>query len=478
VRPLLGPLLGHVTDATAMAWIRLPRHAPLHLVEAESRPLAGPRAGDPGATRVASLSALPHGDGTACGSVPLAGGAGVLHAVELRMRAEGPRPQAPLGELIVRAAPAPSSTGRIAFAFGSCWKCDALGDATATWRDLEALALARHVDHLLLLGDQIYADETPVLTSLAGRTAVRRARRLGPHAPLERRASGWRESYQRAWESREVRRVLSLLPVTSIWDDHEIVNGFGSEEKHREPQGMAIFEAAAAAYDEFQGSRNPPPLHELTRAHAFRRGPAAFLTLDLRTHRDSAKGVLLGGRQKEAIADWLASDWARSARVLFVAGSVPLLHLSKMFHWLRGRSDLEDQWSSSANEPDRAWMLARILDFEEGGRRRVVLLGGDSHLATAAVARGADGRRRWQVTSSPLANRLPAIVYPALTVFGRRFSLRVDAQPQQQLQAHVVGRWQGANVGVVTGQATEERLDLTFELFRPGRRTLRLGLDP
>jgi hypothetical protein len=492
MRPLLGPFLGHVSDDTATAWVRLPRHAPLQLVEAASRPLTGPRAGDPAAERVAALRPVTPGDGTACGVVPLGGGPAEMHRIEVRMRAEGARPQAPLGELVVHAAPRPASEGRIAFAFGSCWKCDALGDATATWRDILALARARHVDHLLLVGDQIYADETPVLTSLAGRTAVKRAMRLGPGAPLDRRASGWREEYQRAWESSEVRSVLQSLPVTSIWDDHEIVNGFGTAGWHREEKGRSIFEAAAAAYDEFQGCRNPPRLDPASRAHAFRRGPAAFLTLDLRTHRHAEQRVLLGGRQKEAIADWLGTAWARDARVLFVVASVPVMHLSRLFHRLRGRWDLEDQWSSASNEEDRAWLLARLLDYAEGGRRRVVILGGDSHLATVARADGATARADgatalasgrgpalWQLTSSPLANRLPAIVYPALTLFGRRFRMRVGAsrEPEQELKAHVIARRQGANVGVVTGEATEEGVDLAFELFRPGRRTLGIRLE-
>lgn len=478
MKPLLGPLLGHVTDGTAIAWLRLPRHAPLHLVEGVSRPLTGARAGDPGATRFAPLPPIPRGDGTACGTVPLAGGAGELHEIVVQTRAEGSRPRAPLGTLVVRAAPTPSASGRIAFAFSSCWKADALGDATAAWRDLGALARAGHVDHVLFLGDQIYADETPVRTSLSGRSAVQRALELGPDAPLDRRAHGFRETYQLSWEPPDVHGVLASVPSASIWDDHEIVNGFGSEPWHRLAKGMSIFEAAALAHDEYQGARNPPRLEPGSRAHAFRRGPAAFLTLDLRTHRDAARGVLLGDRQKEAIADWLASPQALSARVLFLAASVPLLHLSRAFHWIRGRSDLDDQWSSRANEPDRAWLLRRLLDYEANGKRRLVMLGGDSHLSTAACLHGADGRARWQVTASPLANRLPALVYPALTLLGRRFHVRVEGELEQQLQAHVVGRWPGAAVGVVTGQASDEGIDLTFELFRPGRRTIGMALDP
>lgn len=476
MKPLLGPLLGHVTHDTAIAWVRLPGEAPLDLVEAASRPLTGPRAGDPGADSVARLPPIALGEGTACGRVPLLGGAGELHAVDVRTRAEGRRPQAPLGELVVRAAPAPSSDGRIAFAFGSCWRVDAIADSGAAWRTLLALARARHVEHLLLLGDQMYADETPLLTSLSGRTATRRIERLGIDAPLAQRASGFRESYQRAWEPDAVQRVLQALPSASIWDDHEIVNGFGSLPWHREPKGLAIFEAAALANDEFQDSRNPGRLEPSSRAHAFRRGPAAFLTLDLRTHRDHARGILLGDAQERAVDAWLRSDEALSARVLFVACSVPPLHLSRTLAFVRGRSDINDQWSSGGNERARARLLRRLHEYEEGSRRRVVVLGGDAHLASVIRARRSDGSLRWHLTSSPLANRLPSYAWLALTLLGRRFRVRVEGEPQEKLEAHVVGRWKGPNVGVVTGEVRGEELDLTCELFRPGKRTLAFRL--
>ncbi len=477
MRPLLGPFLGHVTHDAAVAWVRLPRHAPTDMAEVLATPLEGASASDPAAARIAALTART--GGVASGVVRLPGGPGTMHRLDVRLRGEGPRPAVPLGEMLVRAAPPPAPTGRIAFAFGSCWKPDAVGDAPATWRDVRALSRSGYVDHLILLGDQIYADTTAIPTSPTGRTAVRRALRLGRRAPLEARASGFRETYQRAFEVPEVAAVLSSLPVTSVWDDHEITNGFGSERWHREPEGLALFEAAALAHDEFQDSRNPDRLEPSCRAHGYRRGPAAFLALDLRTHRDAPAGILLGAAQREAIAAWLTSEDARSARVLFVLSSVPLLHLSRAFHWLRGRADLEDQWSSKANEGERAWLLARLREYE-GASRTVIVLGGDSHLATAATARGREGRVLWQLTSSPLAQRLPAYVYPALTALGRRFHVRVEGEGEQELQAHIVGRWVGANVGVVTGEATGEELDLQFELFRPGRRTVRLrltGLD-
>jgi hypothetical protein len=474
MRPLLGPFLGHVTATTARAWIRMPRNAPLHLLEVAAQPLAGAHVG-PAGLRVDAMDAVPGGDGTAVATARLSGGPSTLHRIEVRFRREGLRPEEPLGTLLARAAELPSDRGRIAFAFGSCWKVNALGDVGKAWRLLEGLARARHVDHLLLLGDQIYADETPLKTSLVGRTATRRVNRLGDGAPRELRLGAYREAYQQAFEQEDLGRALARLPSVAIWDDHEIINGWGSAAWHDEAEGRRLFDAAASGYDEYQGARNPPPLEPSSRAHAFRRGPAAFLVLDLRTHRHANPAVILGEEQRAAVAAWLRADDAATAPVLFVACSVPPLHLRRLFNFLRGPLDVRDQWSHGANEAERAWLLRELLDHRQRTGARIVLLGGDAHLATAVRARDSTGVL-WQLTSSPLANRLPTYVYPALTLLGRRFHVRVEGRPER-LAAHVLERWRGSNVGVITGEATDAGVTLRFELFRPGRRTQLLTLD-
>jgi alkaline phosphatase D len=349
-------------------------------------------------------------------------------------------------------------------------------DSDAIWRDLHALTAGRFVDHLLLLGDQVYADQTP-LRSAPRETATSRALSLGPDSPLADRVGPFREACEDAGRSPALQSVQSRLPTALLWDDHEIINSYGAKAEHLGPQGRALFEAAAAAFDEMQGSRNPPALaggSGGSRAWAFRRGPAAFLGLDLRTHRNFVTGTLLGGRQKRAAQDWLEGE-ARAARVLFVATSVPVLHLPRIIHALRGIGDIRDQWEIAC-KADRAWLLDRLRDFEEGGRRRAVLLGGDAHVASAAHLSDRSGHAIWQVVSSPLAQRLPLLVYPALRLLGRRFG--VSTGDGERLAAFIVRRWRGPNVGVVRGNVDEDdgRIDLSFELYRPGRRTRRVDL--
>ena len=452
----LGPFLGHVTTTAARVFIRLKPWASGPVL-ARSRPVGAKDAGPP-------VVLLPiTGRDAFTGEVPLAGGAEVLHEILLTA---GDRDA---GRLLARAAPSPSHEGRVAFAFGSCWKVDAVGRPEATWEMLADIARARFADHLLLLGDQIYADETP-LPSRPGRTAADVALDAATKAE---RVDAYRQAYARAWEVSALHEALGLLPTVSTWDDHEIANGFGSATAHAEPKWRALFEAAADVHDEHQGWRNPPRLEPTSRCWAFRRGPAAFVGLDLRTHRSHAAGALLGDAQKAAVREWIERE-ARHARVLFVASSVPPLHLPRIFHAMHGVLDIRDQWERTS-EPDRAWLLQRLADFEEGGRRRAVVLGGDAHLATAVSLTDRHGRATWQLTSSPLAQRLPAYVYPALTLLGRSFTARLESGERRG--ARIERRWRGANVGVVHGDVREDRIDLTFELHRPGRRPVAVRLS-
>ena len=95
------------------------------------------------------------------------------------------------------------------------------------------------------------------------------------------------------------------------------------------------------------------------------------------------------------------------------------------------------------------------------------------HVATAVRAE-APATPIWQLTSSPMSGRLPAPVLWGLAMLGRGFTVKVDGRPS--LRARVEHRWTGANIGVVTGDVTNGKLSLDFEVFRPNRRTVRLSI--
>ena len=170
---------------------------------------------------------------------------------------------------------------RIAFAFASCHSPIRHGDLSEgievvsrespeRWARLATLSRSQF-DMLILMGDQIYADgietnfpEDPWFTKFAKR-------------------------YHQQWEYREVRRVLASRPTYMILDDHEVRDEYGTEEEFDDTNAElteTITREGLRAYRAFQHSHNPegpdgPPFH-----YHFRRGPAAFFVLDVRTKRD------------------------------------------------------------------------------------------------------------------------------------------------------------------------------------------------
>jgi hypothetical protein len=117
----------------------------------------------------------------------------------------------------------------VRLAFGSCRYAtlDAVrGDTKFDYDALEALAartatvpVEERPDALLLLGDQVYADETSESTK-----AWLRSRRDVTQAPYEQVADfeEYTRLYRESWSGPHVRWLLSTVPTAMIFDDHDV----------------------------------------------------------------------------------------------------------------------------------------------------------------------------------------------------------------------------------------------------------------
>jgi PhoD-like phosphatase len=156
----------------------------------------------------------------------------------------------------------PNAGAALRLAYGSCRKLSA-GEPDA----LSALGswLLRSLDErefcwphlLLLIGDQIYADdfieerEQALLSPLHGQTPQRAAQSFEEFARL----------YTEAWTSDEgIRQVLAALPTSMIFDDHEIFNGWNSSPMWRaqalQQGGERMLVDGLVAYWVYQGWGN------------------------------------------------------------------------------------------------------------------------------------------------------------------------------------------------------------------------------
>ncbi|MFE4381094.1 alkaline phosphatase D family protein [Streptomyces cyaneofuscatus] len=118
--------------------------------------------------------------------------------------------------------------------FGSCRWAAAPGDGNDPVGPDALVTLAAHLaadpaaerpDVLLLLGDQVYADETSAATRR--RLATRRDLREPPGAEV----ADYEEYtclYDESWRDPEVRWLLSTVPSCMIFDDHDVIDDWNT----------------------------------------------------------------------------------------------------------------------------------------------------------------------------------------------------------------------------------------------------------
>lgn len=320
-------------------------------------------------------------------------------------------------------------------------------------------------DLLLMLGDQIYADEpSPALTELLAQ------RERPADVPEDELADfvDYALAYREAWSDPAIRWLLSTVPTAMVFDDHEIhaewrISESWLDEMNAEPWFDRHIRAGLAAYWVFQhlGNLSPDALGEgglydevRTAADAaellasrmdtegrqtghsrwsFARdlGDARLVVIDSRAGRDVTPA------RREMVRDeewrWIAEQARRPARHLLLASSVPFLLAPGLHHaqaldealadGARGRVvaalaerarrvAVMDHWASFQRSFRR---FAELVDDVAHGRAgeppaSIVLLSGDVHHCYLAEVgfRPGGGRRSpvWQVVCSALRKEL------------------------------------------------------------------------
>jgi hypothetical protein len=321
-------------------------------------------------------------------------------------------------------------------------------------------------DALLLLGDQVYADEVS-----PGTAEFIRARRDVAEPPGEEIADfeEYTRLYRESWSDPDIRWLLSTVPTAMIFDDHDVNDDWNIStswvsEMREEPWWDARVTGAFMSYWLYQhlGNLSPPELAEeelfpLVRAdsdagprlrEAARRwdresahsrwayyrdfGDSRLLVLDSRAARvlDEDHREMID----EAEWDWIVDHARGEFDHLVLASTLPVFMTKGIHHleawneavcagsWgrlaarigekIRRGLDLE-HWSAFHDSFERLceW-LENVADGTEGTRppSSIVLLGGDVHNAyineVTLRTRSTGPSRVFQVVCSPFRNPL------------------------------------------------------------------------
>ena len=420
---LLGPVLRHVGVTTAQVWVQTSSPATVAVLGATASTF--------------EVSGQHYALVSVTGLTP---GSSTPYTVEIDGEPVWPPTVTPFPPSMIRTR-GPATDGRNRILFGSCRYPKVTEPHLASRLGIDALdayaaRMARRPpaewpDALLLLGDQIYADE------LTPRTRRRIAGRRDRHPEWpDDEIVGFDEYvgvYCDAWSDPEVRWLMSTVPVAMIFDDHDVRDDWNTSaawraEMQEKPWWRDRIRSALASYWVYQhiGNLSPAELandpdarkvmeHEgdawpvlvdlADRADAeaagregvrfsFRwdLGHSRLLMMDSRNGRVLANGrhLMLG----DAEFAWLEEQAAAPGQVdhLLLGTSVPWLlphaigeletvneiaaakpgRRGRLAEWLRQAADLE-HWSAFRTSFDRlAALIGRAAQSGPGNRQRPV----------------------------------------------------------------------------------------------------------
>ncbi|MGH3660518.1 MAG: alkaline phosphatase D family protein [Micromonosporaceae bacterium] len=253
---LLGPVLRWVDAARATIWLQIDRPC---VVEVR----AGP-ARSQGATFTA------YGRHYALVTVTgLPEGAATPYQVRLDGQPVWPPPGSPFPPSVIRTL---NHDAPLRLGFGSCrhstQRAIDLGyppDALDTYAIALAAGEMPFPDYLIMLGDQVYADETSPGTRRFLRRR-RRRRRQQSHRPATQVTdfAEYTQLYLESWSDPELRWLLSTVPSMMIFDDHEVIDDWNTSAAWRrmireQPWWQERITGALASYWVYQHLGNLSP---------------------------------------------------------------------------------------------------------------------------------------------------------------------------------------------------------------------------
>ncbi len=292
-------------------------------------------------------------------------------------------------------------------------------DATQMLRALRKRMSADDVKLALFVGDQMYSD-APEALSLFDSAHFEKVAPAGRKRLLDCTTAQvrtlYQERYRHFWNIPEFRQLQAEHACYMIWDDHDIVDNWGSDPAHQRPPWATIGDGARQACYDYQASRVlEPDAARDTFAYSIEYGCIAIHVMDLRSERRAGhNGRLYSDVQRDNVARFLATHADKPA--VFIVLSVPAIHLPKRLSQILGwlipfNEDFSDRWSSGEHVYDRDHLLHTLRAHQQQHPgQRVVLLSGDIHIGCVHEIRWQDGGSLYQFVSSGITHAVSKTV--------------------------------------------------------------------
>lgn len=282
------------------------------------------------------------------------------------------------------------------------------------------------------LGDQIYADDHWKEQLYLPWPGLKKRHQA--------RLASYSQVYDLFWRHPEWSELLRLAPVSMMWDDHDVRDGWGDNwhdfhEGRFKPAAWEKYQAARQAFTLYQTQGNPPAQSGQDFQFTLDMGPVSIFVFDPRTYRcyqNPCDYHPFGPSQMERYRSWLARAGQESQVLIVVTSSPPVFikrwrldlaayrltgfmrWMERFLHWEGFDDDWRDQLSCSLNIKARDAIvggLAEMLQAHPPGARRAVLVGGDVHVAGFCRIPVGPDREIHQWIASPTSNIPNRLLY-------------------------------------------------------------------
>jgi phosphodiesterase/alkaline phosphatase D-like protein len=280
---------------------------------------------------------------------------------------------------------------------------------------------------LVMAGDQVYADriwnDFPDLKNALKSNSISK--------DLEDKIDRFYcELYIDSWSNPNIKKAMSSIPTIMTWDDHDIIDGYGSlPDKYQYSQAVqCIFNFAKKYYELFQIRGNSENLlnkeYDYTYTLTYRN--YHFVAPDTRSHRSWS--TILGDITYDLLQKALANKICGVNKLVFIL-PVPIAHIKyhyrlekiieNFFNFLKRsitmalnispQDDFLDHWEHYKHEKEQIKMLD--LMFNAGIRlnvKNLLIFSGDVHFGGAARIDYKDAENTYtatQIISSPIVNK-------------------------------------------------------------------------
>ncbi|KAL2444515.1 hypothetical protein ABEF95_016960 [Exophiala dermatitidis] len=340
------------------------------------------------------------------------------------------------------------------------------------WRDVLNMHQTRPFHVMIGGGDQIYNDRVAIESPLFGEWTRMRNPAHKHHAPFTTEMKEELESFYlnryAMWFSQGLfGMAASQIPMINIWDDHDIIDGFGSYPHHfmETPIFSGLGNVAFKYYMLFQHQSVPeettahepswilgrepgPYIRQPSRSVFMHLGKhVAFLGLDCRTERmrdevlsvdtvdtilERCRRELVEGETKHLIIligvpvayprlvwleNVLTSRFMDPVKALGRVGVLKGGFLNKFDGGVEILDDLDDHWTATHHKRERNDLVLDFQDLAAEKSCRLTILSGDVHLAAVGqfhsnpklkIPKDKDHRYMPNIISSAIVNTPPS----------------------------------------------------------------------